>query len=350
MKPTKKAATIKDIAYSLGVSTATVSHALRPNPASNIKLPESTINRVREEAKKLNYRAHVGARSIRSRVFNNLGFFMAKRGKAHSPEGLIAGVHDAADKAGYRITHIRLPETVQNFEQFIPSVLTERNLDALLIGSYHPVSTIIHDKIQDDNLPVIYLNDKHLENAVYVDDAYGAYAMTRYLAYQGNRKICFVLRNTPRMPPLDEMHHSAADRIQGYHQAMREEGLEPIIRTILAEEVVASEHVYPDDWDEIVSSCDALFAYDDDLANEIGRWLYKKELRCPRDIRLAGYNGAYGSLAAWIELATVEIPHYEIGKSGFAMAMNLIANGNSQPEPSRKMKPKLRVGESACAC
>ena len=137
------------------------------------------------------------------------------------------------------------------------------------------------------------------------------------------------------MPPLDEMHHSVADRIQGYEQAMRDDGLEPVIRTIVTEEVVASEHTYPNDWDEIVSNSDALFAYDDDLANEIGRNLYKNRIHCPDDIRIAGYNGNYGSLASWVDLATVEIPHYEIGQIGFQMAMNLIANGNSQPEPSQ---------------
>ncbi len=344
MTDSRKASTLKDIADSLGVSTATVSHALSPNPSSNIKLPEETVRRVREEAEKLNYRVHAGARSIRTRIFQNLGFFMAKRGKAHSPEGLLAGVHDAAEEKGFRITHIRFPESMEDFEKHIPSVLNERNLDAIIIGSYHPVSSLIHEKLKGDNLPVVYLNDKHSSNSVYIDDVFGAETMTRYLVEKGHKRICLTLRK----PPFEKMHHSVADRIKGYTKAMENAGLETTIRTVFSQEVVGTPMQYPDDWDQTIDHCDAVFAFDDDLANQIGRYLYKRGIRCPDDISPVGYNGDYGSLSSWIDLATMEIPSYEMGKVGFEMVSNLITNRNTRSEPSIIMKPRLREGASVC--
>lgn len=342
----KRATTIKDLALALGVSTATVSQALRPNPRSNIKLPEETVARVRAAAAGMHYRAHAGARSIRSRVFRNLGFFTAKKGRAHSPDGLLGGAHDAAEEAGYRITQIRLPEQVEEISGRLPSILNERNLDGLLIGSYHPISARIQAQLGGDNVPVVYLNDRHEKNAVYVEDREGAREMTQYLVERGYRRICFVLRKAPDDPPLERMHHSAKERLEGYWEAMREAGLKAAEQTVRAAEVVEAEHRFPRNWRSWVERYDALLAYDDDLANQIGRRLYQHGIRVPEDIGLAGYNGDYGSLCAWQEMTTMRIPFYEMGRLGFGLARELVESGNVEARPSRAVRAQLIVGRT----
>lgn len=346
MTTPKRAPTIKDIALAVGVSTATVSQALRPNPGSNIKLPAETVRRVQATARKMNYRVHSGARSIRSKVFYNIGFFTAKEGKAHSPDGLLAGLHDMAEEAGYRITHLRLPKEMERIQEWVPHMLNERGLDALVIGSYHPISTYIHDRLKDDNLPVIYLNDRHPHNAIYVDDRWGGESMTRHLIERGYRRILFVMRSSPDNPPLESMHHSAKERLEGYRAVMNAAGLEPRDVTLFADEVVGGPYRFPPEWPALLQDADALMAYDDDLANQLGRHLYAQRKFIPDDIALTGYNGDYGSLSAWKALTTMQIPFYEMGKASFAMARALAKSGNAKPAPSIAVRPVLVRGDT----
>jgi len=170
--------------------------------------------------------------------------------------------------------------------------------------------------------------------------------MTRHLIKRGYQKIGFVLRKEPRNPPLEEMHHSAKDRIEGYTKIMEEAGLEPSARTVFANEIDVPLTSFPPDWESWVQDCEVLFAYDDDLANQLGRLFYKQRIFVPDDIGLAGYNGDYGSQSAWQALTTVRLPSNQMGRAAFAMARKLVENGNLNPLPSVKLAPRLILGES----
>ncbi len=343
----KTRATIKDIAKIANVSTATVSQALRPREGSNIKLPPETVEKVKAAAKKLNYRAHAGARSTRAKNFNSLGFFTSKYSSLnHSPDGYQAGVHDAAEKKGFTMIQIRLPQSVDDIQTELPSILDERNLDALVLSSYHNISSILHSRLESENLPIIYLNDRHPTNSVFVDEVEGSQTMTRHLIKRGYKKITFVIRKPRDEIPLSSMHHSAQERIEGYTQTMQDAGLSPVIRTVFANQSIGKNHEFPPEWRSWVEESDALFAYDDDLANQFGRLLYKHHLRIPDDVALAGYNGDYGAYSAWQDLTTMRIPSYEMGIAAFEIAHALIENGNSEQIPSRRFSPTLVTGNS----
>ncbi|MEM9157721.1 MAG: LacI family DNA-binding transcriptional regulator [Verrucomicrobiota bacterium] len=343
-----KRATIKDIALEAGLSTASISQALRPRLGSNIKLPEETVKRIKEIAERLNYRPHAGARSIRARSFHNFGFFLAKEGEyTHSPDGYIAGVHDAADAKNYRITLIRLPHQAETIRHRLPSIFDEQNLDALIIGSYHEITNTIHEKLRKDNLPIVYLNDKHANNSVYVDDVAGSRIATQHLIDKGRQSICYILRKSPDNLPLESLHHSAPDRLQGFKAAMEAASLEPHTSTIFRETVVGPGSELDDEWWESVKHHDALIAYDDDLANALARFLYNKRIRVPDDIALVGYNGDYGSLSAWQELTTMRIPSYQMGRAAVEIACELVKNDNATPIPSQKFIPQLIPGKTS---
>ena len=149
-------ATIKDIAQAAGLSTAAVSQALRPQPKSNIKLQQETIDKIKRIAGELNYQPHAGARSIRSNSFDTIGYFTAKTGLfTNSPTGYLAGVHDIAEAKGSRITLIRLPVSVDDISKAMPTVFSERNLDALVIESYNNLARQIYERVKAARLPVI---------------------------------------------------------------------------------------------------------------------------------------------------------------------------------------------------
>lgn len=342
-----KRPTLKDIAMSAGVSTASVSHALNPRQNSNINLPEETVKKIKEIADRLNYRPNAGARAIRTNRFHNVGLFMAKQGKyTHLPDGYLAGVHDAAEENGYRVTLIRLPEEIETVQTRVPKIFDEHNLDALIIASYHHVTKLIHERLKDQNLPVIYLNDLQKHNAIAVDDLGGSEIMTRHLVERGYKSISFTLRQSPTMPPIADRHYSQQQRLQGYLNVMEESGLKPHVVHFAAKEVIGFDEVFPDDWWPQVKDSDAIFAYDDELANRIARFLYSQRIHVPDDIALAGYNGDYASLSAWCRLTTMRIPAYRIGRAAFKMALESMESGKAKPAPSLTFLPELKIGDS----
>ena len=144
------------------------------------------------------------------------------------------------------------------------------------------------------------------------------------------------------------MHYSAVARIEGYRQAMAAAGLEPDVRTIQMKEMLEVNQRIPDEWifGDGKPLPDAVFAYDDDLANSIAKLLYRKNIRIPDQIGLAGYNGAYASLSAWRPLTTMRTPAYEMGYAALELALKIIEGSGQKEVPSVKFRPELVIGES----
>ncbi len=339
--------TIKDIAKAAGLSTASVSQALRPHPKSNIKLQAETIERVKRVAGELNYQPHAGARSIRSNSFDNIGYFTAKTGLfLNSPAGYLAGVHDIAEEQGSRITLIRLPIDLEDISKAMPAVFNERNVDALIIESYSELAHQIYDRVRAARLPVIFLNDRHEANAVYVDDMAAADELTRHLIDKGYGRIGFLHRKVEGGPPVKKMHHSAPDREAGYRKALRRAKRKAFCHTIRTTGVVGPEvELSVEDW-EAVSGFDAVIAYDDDLANLIGRAAYERGVSIPGELAIASFNGDYASLCAWQRLTTMRIPAYEMGKKAAEMAFEILRSGPEAALPSVAYQPELILGRT----
>lgn len=339
--------TIKDIAREAGVSTAAVSQALRPQSKSNIKLHTDTITRVKAVALELNYQPHSGARSIRSNSFNTIGYFAARTGLVTtSPGGYLAGVHDIAESHGSRITLIRLPVALDEISHAIPSVFRERNLDALVIESYSELAHQIYEAVQETRLPMIFLNDRHPTNSVYVDDEWGAAELTGHLLEKGYQRICFLHRVIGGGPPVRQMHHSAKDRENGYRKTMRNAKRQAICHTVHTVATVGLDvELLPEDW-EFITRHDAVIAYDDDLANLVARTALDHGVRIPGQLAIAGFNGDHSSLSAWQRLTTMRLPSYEMGKKAAEMAFELVKSGADMVLPSSVHLARLIPGQT----
>ncbi|RYD53930.1 MAG: LacI family transcriptional regulator [Verrucomicrobiaceae bacterium] len=339
--------TIKDIAHAAGVSTAAVSQALRPHTNSNIKLQKETVERIRQVAQDLNYQPHTGARSIRSNSFGSIGYFAARTGVfTNSPGGYLAGVHDIAEQHGSRITLIRLPVSIDDISKAMPSVFSERNLDALVIESYSELAHQIYERVQASRLPVIFLNDRHDTNSVYVDDEWASGELTRHLIDRGYKSVAFLHRVTEGGPPVRQMHHSAADREAGYRGAMKAAKRKAVCHIIRTTCVVGNDLELRDqDW-QAIRQHDAVIAYDDDLANLIGRTAHERGVSVPGDLAVAGFNGDYASMSAWQRLTTVAIPSYDMGRKAAEMAFELVSSGSDAALPSSVHRPTLMFGQT----
>ncbi len=343
---TSKRVTIKDIAKECSLSIGAVSQALRPTPGSNIKVSDETIRRIQSAAEKLNYRPHTGARSIRLNRFHNIGFFMSKKEGVRLPHGFIQGVHDAALSVGCRLSLTCLPNESDFLATSLINLFKEESLDALIVVNYSDSPSPLHDALGKMRKPIIYLNDKHESNAVYVDDVVGSSRLTQHLIDRGYRKIQFAMRFPSNDVSIDLLHHSRADRMAGYSQTMRKAGLAPDINYISMDNWTGPSR--PIHLDQIFANGrpEVVFAYDDELANGIAHALYLANIRIPDEIALAGYNGGYASLSSWLGLTTMKIPTIEMGAATVDMVISLLESPEQKSIASRDFAPELVVGET----
>lgn len=150
-------------------------------------------------------------------------------------------MNDISEQHGSRITLIRLPVSIDDISKTMPSVFSERNLDALVIESYSELAHQIYERVQASRLPVIFLNDRHDTNSVYVDGGWAAGELTRHLIEKGYKSIAFLHRVTSGGPPVKQMHHSAADREAGYRSAMKKAKRKPVCHIVRTACVVGND-------------------------------------------------------------------------------------------------------------
>ncbi|RYD46993.1 MAG: hypothetical protein EOP85_06325, partial [Verrucomicrobiaceae bacterium] len=128
--------------------------------------------------------------------------------------------------------------------------------------------------------------------------------------------------------------------------AMMKEKRKPVCQTVRTRTVVDSDQeLREEDWQAIIRH-DAVIAYDDDLANLIGRTAGERGVSVPTDLAIAGFNGDYASMSAWQRLTTVRIPSYEMGRKAAEMAFELVAAGSGAALPSSVHHPTLVVGKT----
>ena len=114
----KRRTSLKDIAQELGVSIATVSRALRSSPEIGAAMQE----KVKELARKMNYRPNPFAQSLRKEAPRVIGVVVPNL-VTHYYAAVLDGIEDEARKAGYSVisanTHEDSELEVKAIDNFI---------------------------------------------------------------------------------------------------------------------------------------------------------------------------------------------------------------------------------------
>ncbi|MFI3291152.1 MAG: LacI family DNA-binding transcriptional regulator [Opitutales bacterium] len=335
-RATGKKATLKDIANITGLSLSAVSQALNPSSKTTIGLSEVSIKKARQVAKKMNYRTHWGAVSIRSNFMYNLAFLKVegKGEKAiHSP--FLPSFTKTAGLKNFAVTMLSIDEDTKN----LPSLFKNNRLDGIVVDASISLPTSLEAELNSSNIPRITINKKLEQNAIYVDEVHSASDITNYLIERQHKRILFL-----KPPEKDDNHYSIADREKGYLKAMKEAGL--TTEVVEVESSLDYNQRLDCSFLDFDNLPDAILAYDDNLANTIAKVFYRKNIRIPHQISLAGFNGNIGALSAWCPLSTMLMPHNEMGKIAFEMLFKLIEKDNKESQKAISLKSKLIIGES----
>jgi len=336
-----EAVTIKDIARALGLSTSTVSRALR----DSYEISPETKKLVIEYAEKIKYHPNPIALSLKERRSRSIGVIVAEIANSFFSQ-TIDGIESIAYNNGYNVI---ISQSRESFEREMINLnyLTSRSIDGMIVS----VSAETRDfsgfkELNDRGMPIVFFDRIVSElntHKVIVDSYRGAYDATAHLIQNGFRQIAAVAGN--------EILSITKDRIAGYKAALADHGLKekdafikycPHGGLILAEADDAVSELL-----SLKVKPDAILSLSDKLTTGCLRVLKARKLKVPDDMGLMGFSNS--DLTELIDpaLSIIKQPAFEMGQIATTLLLQLIESKRPITEfETRNLAPQLIIRDS----
>ncbi|MFM2364075.1 MAG: hypothetical protein RLZZ316_2977 [Bacteroidota bacterium] len=317
----EKEITIYDIAQHLNISAATVSRALKDNPAIN----KNTRKKINDAARELGYRSNTFASSLRSKKTHTLGVIVQKL-NSHFISSVLAGMEVAANRNGYNLI---ITQSLENTAKEIANaeILYNKRVDGLLVSLAYNTSDIDHlAPFFRKNIPVVFFDRTFSHNdstEVIIDNYRAAYEITKHMLDEGCKRILHISGNSLR--------NVYADRLRGFKHALHDAQMtfdEKLLYNCSLNEqsgIEAAEYILSLKKQE---RPDAVFAVNDTVAVHCMIRLKEAGICIPQDIAFAGFNNDPISKVAEPKLTTVSYPGELVGETAVTSLISHL-NGTS---------------------
>jgi len=313
-----EAITIKDIAKALGLSTSTVSRALR----GSYEISPETKKLVIEYAEQYNYRPNPIALSLKERRSRSIGVVVCEIANNFFSQA-INGIESIAYNRGY---HVIISQSHESYDREVVNVehLASRSVDGLLVSLSAETDHIEHFKnLHEKGFPIVFFDriTEEIETfKVVVDNYKGAYDATQHLIDSGYTKIAHV---------TSSQHLSISkERLEGYKAALADNGIalnESYIRYCNHGGMIY------DELEDAVKSLvrlrdkpDAIFSAGDRLTISCLTALKAIGLKIPDDIALVGFSNSPLVELLNPALTAVKQPAFEMGQVATELLIKLI--------------------------
>jgi LacI family repressor for deo operon, udp, cdd, tsx, nupC, and nupG len=303
---------IDDVARLAGVSTATVSRALRGLPV----VSELTRVRVLEAAQQLGYVASPSASRLAGGRTMSVAVVVAR-----ITRWFFATVVDAAEEtlhhAGYDIVLYNLNGRPESRRKVFDGSVLPHRADALLLVCT-PLRTEDIVAVDQLGMPVVVVGEGERRwPAVCIDDVAAARTATEHLLHLGHRRIAHV--GGDGADKLAKTTHM--DRRDGYRAALRAAGIEPDPALDVRAEFTLSGALQATN--ELLRGGEpptAILAACDEMAMGAMAVLRQHGLRVPEDVSVMGIDDH--DLAEVVGLSTVKQPAAEQGQLAASMLLD----------------------------
>jgi DNA-binding LacI/PurR family transcriptional regulator len=315
---------IKDVARTVGVSTATVSRALRGLP----RVSEATRDRVLLAAAELDYVASPSAAGLaggRTRAVGVVVPFVSRWFFA----SVVQGAEEPLREAGYDLLLYNLGGDMESRRRVFTSHLVRRRVDAVLVLSLTPNEQEI-TALAKLHRPVAVIGANVPGWAsVGIDDVSAACSAMQHLIALGHRRIAHL--GGALVGELD--FAAPRDRLEGYRRAMATAGLPVHPAWEIEGDFTVNGGV--GGMDRLLgldrsAAPTAVFAASDEMAIGAVASVRRAGLRVPEDVSVIGIDDH--EMAEFFELTTVAQPAREQGR--LAAGMLLAAMDPSCPVDS----------------
>jgi len=334
----KKYTTLKDIAKTLNISTATVSRAL----ADRWDVNPDTKKLVCEEAKRLNYKPNPIALRLQNRRSKLIGLVVPELKSAFFPN-VITGIQKVLDESGFQLFITQSNESYENEERNL-TLLENNMVEGILISITREGENVnCYNRLIESGIPLVFFNrvsSKVEAPKVIVDDYKLAFFATEHLIYNGFKKIYHF--SGP------ENLNVSKERKRGFLDAMKKHHL------IIQPNYVVLAGVFSDKGYSAMKNLiekndlpEAVFCFNDPTAIGTLKAIKEAGLKCPEDIALVGFSET--EVAQLIEppLTSVLQPTYEMGETSARLLLEQI-NLTPTPKPETVcLIAKLNVRKSS---
>jgi LacI family transcriptional regulator len=317
--------TLKKLAEIAGVHPSTASRALDPRREHLVN--DATLTRIRELADSMGYHPDLVARSLKQGRTGTVGVIVADLGNQFVTP-IIHGLAGALDD-----DHVLpiIAETEDDHDRFdwILANMLSRRVDAIITSAARYGDVAMLEKA-GRLVPLIIaarsLPETTLPQVVH-DDLAGGRTAAEHLIDLGHRRIA-------QLRGPDDVGNFA-NRAIGFTAACIEHGIEEVVVEEIGMRPVRSEGRRL--MAALLGSSDdrptAIFAHNDLMAFGALDVLREAGLNVPGDVSLMGYNDT--PLLSRVEppLTSVRYPSHEVGQESGALALQMIADPDLQPEP-----------------
>ena len=211
-----KKVSLKDIANQLEVSTTLVSMVLN-NQGDEKGISAITQQKVKDLAKKLNYKPNLVARSLRLGSSKTIGLIISDISNVFYSV-IAKSIENQASANGYNVMFMNSEENSEK-EAEMTNILLDRGVDGLIISTSFKGRDEIR-QLRDNNIPFVLI-DRYIPgvktNYVLVDNYQGAFDMTEHLLSLNLTKIAIFSVSPIHLTTMKQ-------RISGYKDALRKHG------------------------------------------------------------------------------------------------------------------------------
>lgn len=313
-----EAITIKDIAKALGLSTSTISRALR----GSHEISQETKKMVMEYAEKFNYRPNPIALSLKERRSRSIGVVVCEIANNFFSQA-INGIESIAYNRGY---HVIISQSHESYDREIVNAehLSSRSVDGLLVSLSTETDKVEHfKKLHEKGLPIVFfdrVSDEIDTFKVVADNRKGAYDAINHLIRSGFKKIAH-LTSSPHL-------YISRERLEGHKKALADNNIpfnEGFIKycnhggMIMAEIEDAIRDLM-----NMKERPDAIFCAGDRLTISCLSSLKELGIKVPHDIGVTGFTNS--ALVELIDpsLTAIKQPAFEMGQIATELLIKLI--------------------------
>ncbi len=334
--------TIREVAADASVGTATVSRALN----EPWRVSAATIDRVNKSIDKLGYKPNFRARLLARGNSGMVCFLLSNRPFVHAVHGqVLQGAAREADVTGVQIVYASCSygAATPPPEIELPQILAARGLidGVILAGTNYPNLLEAIDRL---SLPCIVFGTNlvtgdggELANAVYVDEREGARRASEHLLSLGHVRIRFI---------GDTLLPWYRRRYQGYCDALREAGIEPLPPVgASGEDPLRMGAAAALELLDRHRGFTAVFAGSDRAAHGAIKALRSRGLRIPDDVSVVGFDDDEIASLEEPPLTTVRMPTEEVGARCVLMLNEIIRTG-VRPDQAVWLPAELVIRES----
>lgn len=329
----------------LDLSPATISLVL--NNAPGVKsIPQETRERVREAAKKFDYRPSFFARSLRKGKTFSVGVLLPDLGDGYAAQ-VLEGVEDVLIEEGY-FYFIASHRRRQDLQEEYPRLLLDRSVEGFIA-----IDTMLNHELP---VPVVAVAGHRkipgVTNVV-LDQVRAGELILRHLYQLGHRKIAF-MRGGSHSSDADERWECLMRAARDLKLEIRPEWLVQLELKVSTPELGYVPSV------ELLNRCanlnggqgaglrpefTALVCYNDVAAMGAVRALREHRLRVPEDISVVGFDDIQAAAFQNPSLTTIRQPLRDMGATAARILLRRIRAQGSDPD-TVPVIPELIIRES----